>query len=202
MLLFRATHLPSGVSVWSMCTRIASKTARQTVCSRTEIASSSSVSAGYLERGIFVRSSQGNLFEDGAPLWPGTVMLSSNMNFFHSGHHFSTVGMSSKELEMTDGRYALLSSPHLRTSIVLVMRSGIDMSRLSPRPLSLMKPLTMGRLARSSHALVHCSEPSKPAFVMSSSSSLYIASVKTFCTGSSKVPGSEMRRSTSSISVE
>mmetsp|Transcript_9117 Transcript_9117/g.23888 ORF Transcript_9117/g.23888 Transcript_9117/m.23888 type:complete len:331 (-) Transcript_9117:380-1372(-) len=157
--VLRTSHLPSGERVETICTRTASKMARHSVCSRTDIASSSSVSAGYLERGILPRSSHGSFDDGGAPFLPGTSRRSENIKSRHSGHHLVTVGICPEKLEITVGRYAH-SPPTI--SIVFVMRSGIDISRLSPRPLSLRKPLTIGLSPISAHAAAHASAPSQP----------------------------------------
>mmetsp|Transcript_39900 Transcript_39900/g.79854 ORF Transcript_39900/g.79854 Transcript_39900/m.79854 type:complete len:219 (-) Transcript_39900:380-1036(-) len=194
----RTSHLPSGESVATMCTRMASKMPMQSVCNRMDMASSSSVRAGYFALGIFVISSHGSLEEDAPPFLPGSVSRSEKWKLSQSGHHASTVAMSPLKLEMTVGRH---TRPPPSTSIVLVTRSGIDISLLSPRPLSLRKPETIGRSRSSSHAAAHASAPSQPCAVMCSSSCAYIAGVKTVFTDTSRSPGSDTNDSMLSMST-
>ena len=81
---------------------------------------------------ILLSSAHGGFDEGGAPFLPGSSSLSSKMKGFHDFHQVATLVISTSLLEITVGRNA--RAPPTR-SIVFVMRSGIDISRLLPRSL-------------------------------------------------------------------
>jgi len=87
------SHSPPGSSVQTMCSITASHTARHSACSGTDIASSSSLSAGYLARGIVEISSHGRLLAVPPPLTT-TSSPASNMKDDHAAHHLGSVLMS------------------------------------------------------------------------------------------------------------
>ena len=106
--------------------------------------------------------------------------------------------MSPAKQLITVGR---LRTPR-RVLIVLVMRSGIDASRLSPSVLSFMKPETILRGAYSaSHRAATSSIPGQPCATISALSSAHIAGVNTVETATSRAPGASMNDCTSAISL-
>ena len=76
---------PPGDSVHTTCSITASQMARQSAWSGTDIASSSSLSAGYLARGIFEISSHGRLLALPPPL-TATSSRVSNMKADQAAH--------------------------------------------------------------------------------------------------------------------
>jgi len=81
-----------GATALSMCTRTASKMAQQSACSGTLMASSSSVTAGYLARGILLSMLHGRI-RFVVPPFAGISSSPLNMKAFHAAHH---VGMSGR----------------------------------------------------------------------------------------------------------
>ena len=120
------------------------------------------------------------------------------MKSFQLAHHLAVVVMSPAKQLITVGR---LRTPR-RVLIVLVMRSGIDASRLSPSVLSFMKPETILRGAYSfSHRAATSSIPGQPCATISALSSAHIAGVNTVETATSRAPGASMNDCTSAISL-
>mmetsp|Transcript_3165 Transcript_3165/g.6687 ORF Transcript_3165/g.6687 Transcript_3165/m.6687 type:complete len:215 (-) Transcript_3165:415-1059(-) len=186
-------HFPGvGETVVTMCTRIASKIAWQSVCSGIEMASSSAVMAGYLDCLIFCSIAAGRVT---ALEVPCSLSVKLNMKFFHSRHHFRIEDMSPSKQLITVGRY---TTPCERVLMVFVTRSGIEVSRLSPRDLSLRNPEMMCRLERSSIQRVSVSSrPLHPSAAIRSRSSLNWLCLKTSRTGTSFVSsGASMKSCT------
>mmetsp|Transcript_63197 Transcript_63197/g.199646 ORF Transcript_63197/g.199646 Transcript_63197/m.199646 type:complete len:226 (-) Transcript_63197:171-848(-) len=188
----------SGATVFSMCTRMASKMAQHRACSGTLIASSLSVTAGYFALGILLRSVQGRALFEPPPL-AGNSSSASNMKAFHCAHHVGMSGSGREQLLITVGRQAL--SP-LARSMVFVKRSGIDASRFAPICLSFRKVLMMRLLEKSErHSSRVSSTPDHPSAAMAVASSSNRASGKTEETSTSWSPvGLSMKACTSSIS--
>ena len=86
-------------------------------------------------------------------------------------------------------------------SIVLVKRSGIDIKRFAPSPLSLRNPPTMVRLARSSDQTASTLLQSQPHCFMDAVRLPYISCVNTEPTTASLSPGDSMNPSTSAMSL-
>mmetsp|Transcript_3501 Transcript_3501/g.8760 ORF Transcript_3501/g.8760 Transcript_3501/m.8760 type:complete len:243 (+) Transcript_3501:636-1364(+) len=82
-------HEP-GASVFSTCTRIASKMARQSVCSGREMRSSSADTSGYFVLLISESSCTGR-FNLGAPSRPAIKMGVTNKNSSHCAHQSAIV---------------------------------------------------------------------------------------------------------------
>mmetsp|Transcript_102006 Transcript_102006/g.277277 ORF Transcript_102006/g.277277 Transcript_102006/m.277277 type:complete len:250 (+) Transcript_102006:526-1275(+) len=80
-----------GPTALSMCTRMASKMAQQSVCSGTLIASSLSVRAGYFARGIVSSMLHGLAFLDPPPL-AGTSSSRENIHDFQASHQVAMSG--------------------------------------------------------------------------------------------------------------
>ena len=140
-----ASQDPSGDTLFIMWTRTASKTAQQTSCSGTDMASSASVSAGYLARGIFDSMSAGS-FSALPAFLSTTATLSSKKKARHWGHQASTEPSSPPYMLMTVGRHA--TEPSARP-MVFVTRSGMLQSRFAPMASSLRKPDMILRSLRS-----------------------------------------------------
>mmetsp|Transcript_25331 Transcript_25331/g.64213 ORF Transcript_25331/g.64213 Transcript_25331/m.64213 type:complete len:204 (+) Transcript_25331:963-1574(+) len=184
----RPCHVAEAI-VLSMCTRMASKTARQRIWRGMLICCSSAVMAGYLLWRIGSRSR--------ATTWgPFPLILSEttstvvvNMKERHCDHQSSTLPSSPWKQLMTVGRR---STPPARVLIVFVTLSGMLASLLAPRLLSLRKPETA---CRDRYSVRHSRSTSpksvKPTPLMSSSKVQNISSVKISCTAGSP-PGSSM----------
>mmetsp|Transcript_79465 Transcript_79465/g.208678 ORF Transcript_79465/g.208678 Transcript_79465/m.208678 type:complete len:293 (-) Transcript_79465:112-990(-) len=187
-----------GPTVFSMCTRTASKMARHKVWSGTLIASSSSVTAGYLARRMGSSMVLGQT--DLLPPFAGTATWSTNMNFFQAAHHVWMSGRGAEELLITEGRN---TAPPSARVMLLVMRSGMDARRFAPTCLSFRKPRMMRRFEKSSAQALRVSfTPAQPILTISSQSSPMTASertlpISTSCSG----VGSSMKACTSHISV-
>mgnify|MGYP007107843256 CR=1 FL=1 len=82
------------------------------------------------------------VFCTAAPPLPAMLSGRSNMKAFQHGHHVATLPMSSRQQLIGVGRFSTVPSAVV---IVLVTRSGIEVSRFSPSPLSCMKPAMICR---------------------------------------------------------
>mmetsp|Transcript_90820 Transcript_90820/g.256517 ORF Transcript_90820/g.256517 Transcript_90820/m.256517 type:complete len:243 (+) Transcript_90820:810-1538(+) len=205
IFLFTTCHSFSGESKFMKCTRTASKIAWQTICKGLANRSSSSVTAGYLLRGIGSSMSTGRC--TATPFLVRTVTVSTNMNFFHWSHHTSIVERSPSKLLMTVGRQTggglYMESTRVTTLIVFVTRSGIEMSRFAPSFLSLINSETMRRFASPSPPSSPChmslsrtSRPSHSSTFKSSMSSANMLSVNTELTSQSSSSGASRKHST------
>mmetsp|Transcript_28693 Transcript_28693/g.67126 ORF Transcript_28693/g.67126 Transcript_28693/m.67126 type:complete len:201 (+) Transcript_28693:815-1417(+) len=184
----RPCHVDDAI-VLSMCTRMASKTARHRIWRGIEICCSSAVMAGYL----LWRMGSSSLATTWGP-WPRmrsdtTSTVVANMKDRHCAHHVSTLPSSPWKQLMTVGRR---STPPARVLMVFVTRSGMLASLLAPRLLSFRKPDT-ARLVRYSvrHSRSTSPKSVSPTPRMSSSKVLNMTSVKTSWTAGSP-PGSSM----------
>ena len=93
-----------------------------------------------------------------------------------------------------------LATPPPARSIVFVKRSGMDMRRFAPSPLSLRKPPMMVRCERSEDHTAATGATSQPCASICFTSSSYMACVKTDPTLTSRSPGASMKPSTPSMS--
>mmetsp|Transcript_10844 Transcript_10844/g.25767 ORF Transcript_10844/g.25767 Transcript_10844/m.25767 type:complete len:212 (-) Transcript_10844:256-891(-) len=180
-LVLRASHMESlspcqlsGANLFIMWTRMASKIARQSICSGMLISSSSGVMAGYLLELIGRSMEHARCFS--TPIRVRTSSWTWNMNADQALHHRSVLVSSPSYRLVTQGRKA---DPDV-VVIVLVTRSGMDASRFAPMSLSLRNSDTILRFRRSSFqreaTLSTCAQPSaciKPC------SSLNMSSVNT-----------------------
>mmetsp|Transcript_17429 Transcript_17429/g.56234 ORF Transcript_17429/g.56234 Transcript_17429/m.56234 type:complete len:239 (-) Transcript_17429:625-1341(-) len=83
-------HRPLGDTLFTMCTRMASKMAWLSVCSGRLIASSSALTAGYFARLIGLSIAAGRVLLSPSPV----ASWVANMNCFHSTHHLSPLPRS------------------------------------------------------------------------------------------------------------
>mmetsp|Transcript_28358 Transcript_28358/g.72890 ORF Transcript_28358/g.72890 Transcript_28358/m.72890 type:complete len:221 (-) Transcript_28358:324-986(-) len=202
-LVLSASHIESlspchfpGASWFMMCTRMASKIARHSACSGTLMASSSAVSAGYLAALMWPSIAAG-VCDLGGPALAATSSGTSNMNDAHAAHHSSPLPSAPSYRLITHGRKA---GPEV-VLMVLVMRSGMDASRLAPMSLSLRNSDTILRFLKSSSQRCATSgKPAQPSFSISAASCWYMAGVKTSLTGTSAAPGASTKRCTASMS--
>mmetsp|Transcript_29733 Transcript_29733/g.58151 ORF Transcript_29733/g.58151 Transcript_29733/m.58151 type:complete len:217 (-) Transcript_29733:137-787(-) len=181
-------HVDDAI-VLSMCTRMASNTARHRICRGIDICCSSAVMAGYLL--CRMGSSRRTTTWGPCPRMRSetTSTVVENMKSRHCDHHVSTLPSSPWKQLMTVGRS---STPPASVLMVFVTLSGMLARRFAPRLLSFRKPDTARRLRYSErHSRSISCRSLKPSPRMSSSSVLNMASVNTSCTIGSP-PGSSM----------
>mmetsp|Transcript_8717 Transcript_8717/g.22446 ORF Transcript_8717/g.22446 Transcript_8717/m.22446 type:complete len:207 (+) Transcript_8717:669-1289(+) len=104
-VLHKASFTPCqelGPTMFSMYTNTASKMARHSAWSGTLMASSSSVTAGYLTRRMGPSMLHGRVVL--VPSLAGMTTSSTNMNCFQAAHHVWMSGRGTSELLITVGR--------------------------------------------------------------------------------------------------
>mmetsp|Transcript_23881 Transcript_23881/g.56425 ORF Transcript_23881/g.56425 Transcript_23881/m.56425 type:complete len:204 (-) Transcript_23881:466-1077(-) len=184
MVFFRSCQISGdAVTVFIICTKIASNIAPHIVWRGKESFSSCSVISGYFAFLIFCSIWYG-IF-DSTPSFPLIFNLSTNINVSQAFHHLSIDDKSPAYMFITVGRNTCPSPPS--TLIVLVMRSGIEANRLLPSSGSFKKPETIFRFWKSSSQ--YDRTLTQPTPVSCLSNSVNICSVNTSFTGISLSPG-------------
>mmetsp|Transcript_29814 Transcript_29814/g.70860 ORF Transcript_29814/g.70860 Transcript_29814/m.70860 type:complete len:256 (-) Transcript_29814:475-1242(-) len=190
-----------GATVLRMCTSTPSKIARANTWRGMEMASSSTLMAGYLEFliGWIICTGAMQLYTPGHRR--SSVCTSEwNMKSSHIFHHLSTLPMFASNMLITLGRMKMRPS----LLMVLVMRSGIEISRLLPMALSLRNSLTASRCLYSVfQRCSHSSRPAKSHALASNSarSSATISSEMMLQTSKSLFSGLSMKTWTSCMSL-